>query len=328
MPINYFLIILVGLSVGIPFTSLLKKISLRYNLLIRQGMPLIGGIGIWLSFTMTYLLIFFLYGSFSKEIIGIIVSSFIMLIFGIVDDWRELSILAKFLVQIIATSLLIFFGIRTQIVYIGGLINIVITFIWVIGITNAFNHLDVIDGLAGGTTVIVSFAFFIISVLNGDVKAAVLSLSLAVASFGFLFYNLPPAKLYMGNCGSHLLGFILAAIALIISYAPLERKVALISPLLILSLPIFDTAFLIFMRISKKKIPFKKSSDHLPLRFLALGYSRKKALMIILVWCLVFSLSGVAVSRVGNSLGIGLTAMVILISLMMLRKMGKVMVDD
>ncbi len=327
MAVDYFLIILLGLPAGILFTSLLKNISLRYNLLVRKGIPLAGGIGIWLSFTITYLLIFSLRGNLSGQMRGIIVSSFIMLIFGIIDDWRELSILAKFLVQIIATSLLILFGIKTQIIYMPGTINILITFIWVIGITNAFNHLDVIDGLAAGTAVIVSLAFYTISLLNADTKSAVLSLSLAAASLGFLRHNLPPAKLYMGNCGSHLLGFILAAISLMISYAPLERKVALMSPLLILGLPIFDTAFLIFMRMSKNKIPFKKSNDHLPLRFLAVGCSREKALRLMLAWCGVFSLSGLLVSQVSNSLGSGLVAIVIFMSLMMLRKMSRVMVN-
>lgn len=327
MSINYLLIVLIGFLAGILFVFLLKKLALKYKLLISQGIPLVGGMGMWLSFILVCLFGFSLYGSLSKEAIGIIISSVIMLVFGIIDDWRELSILAKFLVQIIAISFLIFFGIRTRIVYIGDLLNIIITFIWVIGITNAFNHLDVIDGLASGTAIIISFTFFIISLLNGDIKSAVLSLSLAVTSFSFLIYNLPPARVYMGNSGSHFLGFVLAAIALIISYAPLERKVALISPLLILGLPIFDTAFLILMRVGKKRLPFKKSNDHLHLRFLALGYSKKKTLLAMLVWCLFFCLCGVTVSQFSNSWGIVIVVIVVLASLILAKKMSRVTID-
>ncbi|PIP19995.1 MAG: hypothetical protein COX40_07070 [Candidatus Omnitrophica bacterium CG23_combo_of_CG06-09_8_20_14_all_40_11] len=326
MLINYFLIVLSGFLAGMFFVFFLRKLALRYKVLMPQGIPLIGGIAMGLSFIFTCLLWFSLHKGLSQEARGIIVTSFIMLIFGAIDDRRELSVLAKFLVQIIATSLLIFFGIRTQIVYIGNLSNIIITFIWVLGITNAFNHLDVIDGLAAGTAIIVSLAFFIISLSNGDIKTAILSLSLAMAALSFLIYNFPPARIYMGNSGSHFLGFVLAAIALVISYAPLERKIALFSPLLILGLPIFDTAFLISMRIIKKSLPFKKSNDHLALRFLALGYSRKKTLLIMLTLCLFFSLCGILVSLVSNLSGITIIVFVGLVSLALTKKMSRVSV--
>lgn len=277
-----------------------------------------------LSFLLASLLVFFVYRSLPQEVVGIIITSLIMLIFGVIDDLRELSIPAKFLVQIIAISLLIFFGIRTQIVYIGNIANIIITFIWVLGITNAFNHLDVIDGLASGTALIVSLAFFVISFLNGDIKTVILSLALAAAAFSFLIRNLPPARIYMGNSGSHFLGFVLAAIALVISYAPLERKIALLSPLLILGLPIFDTAFLILMRIAKKSLPFKKSNDHLALRLLAIGYSKKKTLLTMLSLCLFFSLCGILLSKVSNLFGITIIGFVVLVSLVLTIKMSKI----
>lgn len=324
MPINYLFIVLSAFSLGLFFIFLFKKLAVRYNLLIYKGIPLIGGMAMGLSFLIVSLSVFFVYRSLPQEALGIIITSLIMLIFGVIDDLRELSIPAKFLVQIIAISLLIFFGIRTRIVYIGNITNIIITFIWVLGITNAFNHLDVIDGLASGTTVIVSLAFFVISFLNGDIKTMILSLALAAAAFSFLIRNLPPARIYMGNSGSHFLGFILAAIALIISYAPLERKIALLSPLLILGLPIFDTAFLILMRIAKKSLPFKKSNDHLALRLLAIGYSKKKALLTMLSLCLFFSLCGILLSKVSNLFGIIIVAFVVLASLALSIKMSKV----
>ena len=327
MLINCFFIALSGFFLSLFFIFLFKKLAVRYKVLMPQGIPLIGGIAMGLSFIFACLVDFLFYRSLSQEVRGIIITSFIMLFFGLIDDWRELSILAKFLVQIIATALLIFFGIKTQIVYIGTLFNIIITFIWVIGITNAFNHLDIIDGLAGGTAVIVSLAFLVISLLNGDINTGILSLALATVAFSFLFYNWPPASIYMGNAGSHFLGFVLAAIALLISYAPLERKVALLSPSLILGLPIFDTAFVIVIRTIKKALPFRKSNDHLALRFLALGHSKKRTLFAMLAFCLFFCLCGIAVSRVSNPWGIGTVAFAILVSLIIIIKMNKVVVD-
>jgi len=328
MLIYYTLIVLSAFLLGIFFINILKKFSLSRNLLILKGIPLGGGMGMGLSFIPVSLSSLFLYQLLSKDMVAIIVSSSIMLVFGLIDDWEELSIWAKLLVQIVATTVLIFFGVKTKIVFFGTLLNLAITYIWVLAITNAFNHLDIMDGLAAGTAIIVSFAFFIISLLNEDIKSAILSLTLTGAAIGFFIYNLPPAKIYMGNAGSHFLGFILAAIALIISYAPLERKIALLSPLFILGLPIFDTTFLILARIIKKNLPFKKSNDHLALRFLALGYSKTRTLFTMLILCLFFCLCGIAVSQVSNLWGmLGTVVFAILVSLVISIKMSKVVVN-
>jgi UDP-GlcNAc:undecaprenyl-phosphate GlcNAc-1-phosphate transferase len=198
----------------------------------------------------------------------------------------------------------------------------------VLGITNAFNHLDVMDGVAGVTAAIVSLAFFLIAALNGDITTTVLSLTLVGGILSFLIYNLPPARIYMGNSGSHFLGFLLSAIAMAISYASLERGVALLSPLLILGFPIFDTTFLILIRIRKRKMPFAKSKDHFALRLQVLGYSTKQALLIMSALGFFFTLCGVIVSRVANRTGLVIVAFVIVVSLALLRKIGKVAIDD
>jgi UDP-GlcNAc:undecaprenyl-phosphate GlcNAc-1-phosphate transferase len=310
-------VLLTAFFLGIIFIALFKSLSLRYKILSTQGMPLVGGIGLGLSFIIACLVGFFLSGELSKGLIGILISSLIMLIFGIIDDQKELSVKAKFLVQSIAICLLILFGVKTQIVGIGGWLNLIITFIWVFAITNAINHLDVMDGLAGVAALVISFAFVEISIFNNDTKITILSLSLAGAISGFLIYNTPPAKIYMGNSGSHFIGFILAAIALAISYAPLERKVALFSPLVILSFPIFDTGFLILKRIMQKKSAFKKSGDHLALILLKAGWTKDKILVFMFFLCFFFCASGIVLSQVSNSLGAAIIAFVILTSLIL-----------
>ncbi len=293
-----------------------------------------GGIAMGIPFIILYLWVhslgfFYIPRSIlSWQVFGIIISSLIMLVFGVVDDWKELSITTKFLTQIIATSLLIFYGIKTQIIFFSNFLNIIVTFIWIIGITNAFNHLDVMDGLAGGTALMVGFAFWTISILTGQMQTAVLSLILSGVVLGFLIYNFPPAKVYMGNCGSHFLGFVLAAIALLISYAPLERKIALLSPILILGLPIFDTAFLILIRIAKGKSAFKKSEDHLALRFLKIGHSKNKALLFMLSLALLFSVCGILLTQVSNALGLAIVVFVLSVNLVLTTKMSRVKVGS
>jgi UDP-GlcNAc:undecaprenyl-phosphate GlcNAc-1-phosphate transferase len=131
----------------------------------------------------------------------------------------------------------------------------------------------------------------------------------------------------MGNCGSHFLGFTLAAIALGISYAPLERKIALAAPVLILGFPIFDTLFLILMRLSRNRLPFKKSNDHLALRFLTLGYSKKRALLSMLAWGLLFSCCGVLVSQSSNFWSILVIVITLAVSFVVTKRMSRISID-
>ena len=163
MQINYLFIILGTFLLSAVSVNIIKKLSLKFNFFISRGVPVSGGSGISLSFFLVSFYIFCFSHTLSREVSGVLFSSMVMLIFGIIDDWRELSVIAKLIVQIIAVSVLVSFGVRAQIVYIGNFLNILITVIWVLGITNAINHLDVMDGVAAGVAVIVSLAFFVIS---------------------------------------------------------------------------------------------------------------------------------------------------------------------
>ena len=323
MPINYLLIALAAFSAGFILINLFKKLTLHSRVLMSKDTPLGGGIAIGITFIVVSIFTLRYYGVFSQTIVGVLAASAIMLVFGLMDDLKEMPIVSKFLVQITATVLLIIFGIRTHIVSIGNLANIVITFIWVLAITNGFNHLDIMDGLAGGIAIISSLGFLVISLINQDIAAVLLSLVLAGALFSFLIYNLPPARIYLGNSGSHFLGFILASIAIIISYAPLERKIALLSPILILGFPIFDTAFLVVMRVRKNILPFKKSDDHLSLRLLRNGYPKNKTLILMLFLSVLFVLSGITLSRVPNFCGLTILVLIISVCLLITIKAGK-----
>ena len=327
MLINCLAIFFISFLTGILALILLKKLAVKSDFFILKGIPLIGGLGIALAFIFGILAGYYLFKVSLSRILGIFFSSAAMLLFGLFDDHKELSIKTKFLVQIIAASALIVSGVRTQIIYIGDLANIGITLIWVIGITNAFNHLDITDGLAAGVAIIASGALFIVSFFNQDIPSLVLTLALLSGVCSFLVYNLPPAKIYMGNSGSHFLGFVLSAIALLINYAPMERKIALFSPILILGLPIFDTVFVSLVRLKKHILPFKKSGDHLTLLFLKSGYSEKKALAIMFSLTLIFSISGVVLTRISNSSGIILVSSVTLMSIVLIIKMSKLRIN-
>jgi len=313
---------------GLTMLFFFRRLALKYKILTSKGIPLVGGPALALVFLAVSLVASVFFGIFTIGVFGLCLASFLMLVFGIFDDWRELSITAKFIVEIIATLLLVIFGVKTQIVGLGAAGNIIITFIWVLAVTNAFNHLDVMDAVAGLSALVIGAGLFLIAVLNVDITTALLTCILCGVSFSFLLFNLPPARVYLGNSGSHFLGFVFAGIALIISYAPLERRVALISPMLILGLPLYDTFFLVVARMVKGKIPFKKSNDHLALRFRILGFSQRKVIGIILILNLIFVSTGVIVSQASNLVGLATIFTMSLVILGVTVKMAKVRVDD
>jgi len=322
MLVNFFLIIFCGFILSILLLFSVIRFSLRNRVLVKDAVPFSGGLAIGLAFLFSSILgMFLLSGSYS-QIAGIVISCSIMLIFGVIDDLKELSIFNKFVVEIIATAFLVLFGVRTNIAYVGNTVNIIITFIWVIGITNAVNHLDVMDGVAAGISLIASLAFLAISFLVKDTQVQIIALALIGSVSGFLILNYPPAKIYMGNSGSHFLGFILAAISMAIGYTGLGREIALLSPLLILGFPIFDTAFLIVVRAAQGRSALKKSDDHLALRFLRLGFSKRKTLLLMLVLSICFSFAGVFISRVTNTVGILFLVSLSLLSFIIFRIMG------
>jgi len=320
----YLLLFCAGFLASLALLFFFQKQALRHNILTKAGTPCVGGVASGLSFLVLYSVFFPQSGLPVKEAAGIIIGSSIILISGVIDDFIELSVPAKFLFQLAASSLLIFCGIRTHIVYIGDVGNIIITLVWVIGITNALNHLDVLDGLAAGSAVISNLTFLAVALLNGDPRSYLLALLLVAVTFPFLFYNLPPARMYMGNAGSHFLGFLMAACAILVSYAPLDRKVALLTPLLILGLPVFDTAFLIFVRLKQGRSAFQKSDDHMALRYLKQGYSKSKALYFILLLGLFLSICAVLQSQADNFYGILIFALAGSVCLVVAQRMNRV----
>jgi UDP-GlcNAc:undecaprenyl-phosphate GlcNAc-1-phosphate transferase len=298
--LKYFIVFTAALVSGALFTSLFARISLKYKILKVRDMPLVGGLGIGLAFVFSSGLGIFIFNLPAVKMLAVVSAALLMLFLGIIDDLKELSVVQKFLAQSFCAILLILFGVRTDIMYLGFWGNALITFIWIIGMTNAFNLLDILDGLAAGTALIVSSAFLLIGFLTPDLNVQVLSLILCAVSAGFLIFNFPPAKVYLGNSGSHFLGLLLASVALITHYASQENAFALLSPVMILGLPIVDTVLLILFRVIKRKAPFKKSRDHLALKIGALGLSPLVTILVMYLLCFIFSACGVVLTRVNN----------------------------
>ena len=331
---NYVFIALVAFMLAIVLSPFTIRLSEKLNIFSKpnnrdlKGKPCLGGIAIYIAFIVSFISACFLYPIYSQQLIGLIVSSALIVFLGLVDDAKDLKPFVKIIVELIAIAILILFGIVIEISFLPIWINILITFIWVLFITNAFNLLDIVDGLTSGLVVIISLTLLIISLINNDLFSSIVLLSLIGAHFGFLRYNYPPARLYMGDTGSLFSGFLLASIAINISYASLEKPIALITPILAMSLPIYDTLFLIIMRAGKQKPIFRKTDDHFTLRLMTMGNSVRKSIGIMYLFSIFLAISSVIVVFSNNLVGSIVVVMILMIFIFMGKKVAMVKIED
>ncbi len=236
----------------------------------REPVPYLGGIAIYLSFLLALAFSF----EFDQEVLGLLLAGTIVLLLGFIDDLGFLKTWVKFAGQLIAVLVLVKSGIYIKLIFLPTYVSIPLTFLWLIGMINAFNIIDVMDGLAAGVAFFASIAFFFVALLNGRIMVAIVAITLAGSLLGFIRYNFTPAQIYMGDAGSMFLGLMIGAMAMIGSYTD-QNFFGFLAPIVILGVPIFDTLQVMFARC-RKKIPFFRGSpDHYALRLRALGLSVK-----------------------------------------------------
>lgn len=246
-------------------------------------MPRLGGLAIFLAFIIPMLIL----GKVTGPFLGVIIGGVVIFLVGILDDVYQLSAWVKLLGQILAASIAIYFGVMVHFVtnpFDGllslGFLSIPVTFLWIVGVTNAINLIDGLDGLAGGVSAIAAGTMGVIALLQGQSEVSIAAFILVAAILGFLPYNFHPAKTFMGDSGSNFLGFILGCLA-IMGTAKSATLISLFVPIVILGIPIFDTFFAIIRRINNKAPIFKPDKDHLHHRLLALGMSHMGCVLII-----------------------------------------------
>jgi len=230
-----------------------------------------------------------------KPILGILLGGSVVLIVGLLDDIYRLRPLIKLTFQIIGAIVAISFGVTITFVSNPlngllplGLIGLPLTVIWIVGMTNAVNLIDGLDGLAAGVTAISAATLFFVALRTHQLGAALMMLALAGAALGFLRYNFFPASIFLGDAGSYFLGFVLAASS-IIGVFKTTLVVALVVPVIILGVPIFDTTFAILRRIREKKSPFAADDKHIHHLLLRAGLNQREAVMSIYIVCFILS---------------------------------------
>ena len=267
--------------------------------------PRLGGLAIFYGFLISILC----FATVDTQLKGIIIGCLIIVAVGIVDDVKQLSAKVKFVLQIVTAVIVVLHGVTIKYISVpsfiveGGILNlgfmsIPITIVWIVGVTNAVNLIDGLDGLAVGVSSIATFSLFFIAILTSEIQIAVVTAALAGACLGFLPYNFNPAKIFMGDTGSTFLGFMLSVICI----QGLFKGYVIISfivPLLILGLPIFDTGFAIVRRIWNKKPIMAPDRGHLHHRLMDMGFSQKQTVAILYVIASILAMSAVVVLEGG-----------------------------
>src|SRR3972149_1552773 len=280
--------------------------------------PLLGGIAIWGAFTIVLAthasLVVFLKdfitssASFSSrlqfyannatyitnQIFAVVAGGLIIAIVGIVDDIRGLSIWIRLLTETAVAFLMVWVGFKLDI-FLLEIINWIITIFWIIGITNAFNLLDGADGLASGVGIISSLILAGIMFFGNQPLIALLLLTLAAAIGGFFRYNLPPARIFMGSAGSMFIGYILSITTILATFTIDNActKYVIAIPVVILSMPLYDTFSVIFLRSVKKESLPRGDLNHLVHRLMRAGFSQRKAVLLIYLMSFIIGILGV-----------------------------------
>jgi UDP-GlcNAc:undecaprenyl-phosphate/decaprenyl-phosphate GlcNAc-1-phosphate transferase len=303
---------LIALVVSLLITPLIVRLAHRfrwYDLPDQRKIhtnlvPRLGGVGMFMAFLVSALVVSVVLrlrshgvetGILSLTYLPILVGFFVIHGTGLADDLRALPAPLKLLLQVVAAAVITGGGFiikSMSLPYVGkislGLWAYPLTVLWIIGIANAINLIDGMDGLAGGISAFAAITMGVVALIQGRFEAALFSFAIAGAVVGFLRYNLPPARIFMGDSGAYFLGFVLATIPLL-GISKMATVGTLILPLTLLIIPIMDTVAAIIRRIREGRHPFSPDKEHLHHKLLALGLGERHILAVIYGFSLYLS---------------------------------------
>lgn len=295
----------ISFIISIILTPIIRNIAFKLRVLDYPNerkvhdkpIPRIGGVAFYLSILLVNLI-------FNKTIIieKVLLGGSLIFIIGLIDDFVELKPAPKFWLTFLAILVSVFIGIRLESfkipytdITISGWLAYVFSFLWLLGITNAMNFIDGLDGLAAGVSAIASFSLLIIALLLKRMETAIFLSTMLGGVLGFLFFNFPPASIIMGDSGAMFLGFLLSAIS-ITGVLKFSTLINLFVPIMILGFPILDTIFSIIRRIIEGRPPWKFDKDHIHHRFLKIGMDTRQSIGFIYLITISMSLIAIILS--------------------------------
>ncbi len=302
--LNHLFAIAAAFVFALALTPIVRALARRWGVVARPKMDrwhkkptaMLGGIAVFLPVVITYI---FLVPRAPQTWVVIAASAFLFLV-GLVDDLVHTKPYQKLIGQVMGAAFVIYYGLSTTWTR-SALLNMVITIFWLIGITNAINLLDNMDGLAGGIAAIASIFLALSFVANGQLMEALMLAVFAAALIGFLIYNFNPASIFMGDCGSMFIGFFLSSAALLSVAGTGGRSRSLLPvltvPILILFIPIFDTTFVTVLRKLSGRAASQGGRDHTSHRLVALGMSERRAVLMLYGFAALSGLLAMLVSQ-------------------------------
>lgn len=289
----YFLAFLLPLLLSLGLTPLLRLLAVKYGHLDKptdikthkHPTPLLGGAAVFAAFTLSLVFMRF-YTSFPtgtlRDLRVLLVGGAVMFLLGFVDDMRKphgLGVKTKFAVQFAVAICTAYYGIRIHFLS-PDYLSFALSVLWIVGVSNAFNIIDIMDGLSSGQAFLAAFGFLLIAFPSESIYVNFASAALAGAALGFLPFNMSHKfKIFMGDSGSLLCGYVLAVIAMGTKYTEVN-PLGVYAPLIILAVPIYDTIFVSVMRLRRGHSPFIGSQDHFALRLEKIGFSRRKVVRL------------------------------------------------
>ena len=235
----------------------------------------------WAAIYLAFIVVLLLFGDrrYIHEVVGIFIGATLVSLMGVVDDRWGLGSYVKLIGQLLAACILVYSGVQVSIW--GNWLDIVVTIGWVVGITNAMNLLDNMDGLSGGLAMIAAVFFTLLASLSDQYLVGALAAALAGACAGFLVYNWNPAHIFMGDTGSLFLGFLLAAVGIKLRFPSNSDTITWMIPVLVLAVPVFDTTLVFISRLRRGKNPLTTpGKDPISHRLAFLTGSRREAVLL------------------------------------------------
>lgn len=345
---NIYIVLALAVAFLISFAATPMVISLAHKLgaidvpkdarrVHKKPTPLIGGLAIFIGFIVSVVC----FAVIDRETAGILTGCLIIVVVGMIDDITDMKAIVKLLCQILAAAVVVYSGVRIEhfanplarfglgepYIVLNFWVSVAITIFWIVGICNAVNLIDGLDGLAVGISSIASICMLAMTLITQNVNVAIITAAVAGAGFGFLPYNFNPAKIFMGDTGALFLGFILACIS-VQGFLKLSAVISFAIPILVLGLPIFDTAFAIIRRVLTGRSPMSPDRGHLHHRLLDMGFSQKQTVAILYTLTAVLCLAAVVISTRGYGRGVFLIVSVMVIILASLKLMEQLQNPD
>ncbi len=246
-------------------------------------MPLLGGLAIVGGALLAFIILWIALPRSvqAPEVVGVLVASIIVALTGLLDDRRQLPAYVKLAGQVLGFLIVIYFGVQVRLP-IPDWINYLLTFVWLIGISNAMNFMDNMDGLTAGVSAVAASFILLLATLNNQYLVAALSAGILGATLGFLRYNFKPARIFMGDAGSLFLGFLLAVLCIQLRFPENVNFVTWMVPVFIMGLPIFDTTLVVISRLRRGVNPLTTAGkDHVSHRIVRRGFGEREAVLVL-----------------------------------------------